>query len=170
MYDLSQDVDSIENALHLMFNALMDLPAEVRPPDEKPRTGIQCCIKQVHTRNIIMPKAYNPSPVALHLASEKIVRAYERGYHSSRVNADPEKFEFAGGLIVKVGKDEIHCGISGMTQDEDEAISFVILSRLLRQSPGNLIRMIYPCEEDVPACILDKFGYIFSTLLPFTYH
>jgi hypothetical protein len=170
MYDLSQEVDGIENALHLMFNALTGLSAGVRPPDETPRTGIQCCIKEPHGRNIIMPKAYSPSPVALHLASEKIVRAYEQGNYSSRIGSDPTKFLFPGGLIAKLENGVLLLsGTSGMTGDEDEMISFVNLTRVLRQSPGNVLRMVYPTERNIPDEVFNPNGYIWQTLSPFCY-
>ncbi|MEI7563463.1 MAG: hypothetical protein WCJ39_07670 [bacterium] len=165
-FNLQEKEAEIQELLPKMFDALLS----IRPADEKSRTGIQCCIKEPHSRNIIMPKAYQPSPVALHFCSEKIVRAYEHRYYSSRVNADPKKFEFAGGLIYKDGDIELHSGTSGMTEDEDEMISFVNLTRVLKQSPGDVFGMIYPTKKDVPECVFNTNGYIWKTLLSFCYY
>jgi hypothetical protein len=174
LLDLVENNDRIERMLCEMFDALMNCTD--RPHDDTERTGIQCCIKIPHGE-IIMPKAYNPSVVNIHLASEKIVRAYEHGYYSSRVDADFVRGEYPGGLVIYPGNIyspdnnlQIHCGTDGMENDENEMISFVLLTQSLKSKnvlPGNVLRMIYPDERAVPAFITDTKWYIWKTLFPF---
>ncbi|MCX6822375.1 MAG: hypothetical protein NTX91_00055, partial [candidate division SR1 bacterium] len=104
-----------------------------------------------------------------HLSSEKIGRAFEKGYYSSRIGADPKKCEFPGGLIAKYGWIMVLIGVSGLLSDEDEMAAFVLHSHLLKLSPNKLKTVIYPNEASVPWEVFNPDGYIWRTLSPYCY-
>lgn len=144
-----------------MFDYFIKLPKEIRP-DDKERTGIQIFLREVGTRNSIFASIHNPSENAQWFAVEKAVRSETLGDFSSQNSEDPEQMRFRGSLSVLFHHSIIQASTSGLTGDEDTAVSLRLLSCWTKIPPEFVIKHVIENEGQLPDCFFDRDHYLYT--------
>ena len=152
--DLKDKESQISEIGTKVFDRIIGLPTDVRPADEKPRTGIQIYIRQPGTRNSAFVSVYSPSKDAMTFSVEKSVRTEMKGDWSSQNSAEPDIMRFAGCIVVIYNGIVYHCSVSGLKAPEDVATAVITLADVLGVS-----------IEYVLECVKTNFG-----LLPEEFH
>ncbi|NVN97035.1 hypothetical protein HXX01_02265 [Candidatus Nomurabacteria bacterium] len=147
-----------------LFDEITNLPKEVRPLDDKPRTGIQIYLREAETRNSIFASIYQPSEQAQSFSVEKAVRSETLGDFSSQNSENPEKMKFRGSLSILFHRGMIQASCSGLSGDEDAAISLRLLKNLTGFSTEFIIGHIVRNEGMVPDCFFERGHYLYKLI------
>ena len=147
-----------------LFDQITKLPKEVRPLDDKPRTGIQIFVREEGTRNSIFASIYQPSEQAQSFSVEKAVRSETLGDFSSQNSEDPDHMKFRGSLTILFHKGRIQASCSGLSGDEDTAVSLRLLKLLTKIPTDFLIEHIIKNDGMVPECFFDRDHYLYGLI------
>ena len=147
-----------------LFDEITKLPKEVRPLDDKPRTGIQIFLREAGTRNSVFASIYQPSEQAQSFSVEKAVRSETLGDFSSQNSEDPDLMKFRGSLTILFHKGRMQTSCSGLSGDEDAAVS-LRLHKLYTELPTDLlIEHIIKNDGMVPDCFFDRDHYLYKLI------
>lgn len=137
MIDLNSKRQDIIAVATEMFEKFVGMPKSVRP-DDKERTGIQVLVWEPGTRNLVMASIKEPSEAAKFFVVEKAVRSHVNGHSSSANSEVITELQFAGSLSVLLDElsgheDDVYllASTSGLTAEEDVAVSVAILSKIM---------------------------------------
>jgi len=144
-----------------LFDEITKLPKEIRP-DDKERTGIQIFLREVGTRNSVFASIYQPSEQAQSFSVEKPVRSETLGDFSSQNSEAPEFMKFRGSLTILFHKGRIQASCSGLTGDEDAAVSLRLLKFLTQLPTDFLIEHILRNGGMLPKCFFDRNHYLYK--------
>jgi len=146
-----------------LFDKITHLPKEIRP-DNKERTGIQIYLREVGTRNSVFASIYEPSEQAQIFSVEKAIRSETLGDYSSQNSEDPDYMKFRGSLSILFNKSRIQASCSGLSGDEDTAISLLLLSFLTQLSVDSLIKHVLVQGGMIPECFFDRNHYLYKLI------
>jgi len=147
-----------------LFDQITKLPKEVRPLDDKPRTGIQIFLREEGTRNSIFASIYQPSEQAQSFSVEKAVRSETLGDFSSQNSEDPDHMKFRGCLTIFFQSVRIQASCSGLTGDEDAAVSLRMLRLITKLPTRFIIEFIIKNDGMVPGCFFDRNHYLYELI------
>ena len=144
----------------------MGLPEDIRPKEEKPRTGIWIQLRIPNTKNLILVSVYEPSEQALFFAIEKSVRTSVTMNITSQDNRDVNALEFAGNVTYMFLDNgiEIHSSISGMKEPEDVTGAIILLSEVTGEPINKVIKYIKENNGKLPKEIFKKDHYLKNLL------
>ena len=145
MIDLNEKRQDIIAVATELFEKFVNLPKSIRF-DEKERTGIQVLVWEPGTRNLVLVSIGEPSEAARFFAVEKAVRSHLYNDAASDNSADSSIMQFAGSLSVfldDLSGHENEAGLlmastSGLTADEDAAISAAVLAKVTGNPFGQI--------------------------------
>ncbi|MDD2680986.1 MAG: hypothetical protein PHE20_02655 [Patescibacteria group bacterium] len=160
MINLDERRQEIVGVATKLFKKFVSMPKDVRP-DDKERTGIQVIVWEPGTRNLVMGSIEEPSEAARFFAIEKAVRSHMLSDMSSGNSANPDSMEFAGSVSIfyshpekkgeKLQEGILRVSTSGLTAEEDVAVSVSIIARIIGCSFAETCQYIQACNGKLPA-------------------
>lgn len=171
MINLNEKRQDIITVAIELFEKFVNMPKDVRP-DDKERTGIQILVWEPGTRNLVLDSVREPSEAARFFAIEKAVRSHVLSDMSSGNSAHPPTMQFAGSVGVFL--DDIlgieyegrilRASISGLTAEEDAAISVAIIAKITEKSFSEICDLVFVFNGDLPDWYYEKHKGYFQFL------